>query len=92
MNYTFRTKNPPPVPPPPNMNMDLDVLLLRENIREYDRIVDDVVRRAKAQANIVKEWDREMEKQRDTQYRLMFDDVIREIQYRCKVYNGPLQI
>ena len=74
-------------------NMELDVLLLRENIREYDRIVDDIVRRAKAQANIVKEWDREMEKQRDTQYRLMFDDVIREIQfYSCKMYNGSLQI
>jgi hypothetical protein len=103
MNYTFQRVGPKPVAKPtvasPHPNTipihELEILLLRENLREYSKIVDDIVRRAKEQEGIVKEWDREIERQRDMQYKLMFDDVIREIQfleYSCKVYNGPLQI
>lgn len=78
MNYTFQLKGQKP-----NKNHlpELDIMLLRENIREYDRIVDDIVRRSKEQERIVKEWDREMERQKDLQYRFMFDDVIREFQF-----------
>jgi hypothetical protein len=86
MNYTFQlrgaktivntSQSPNTIPIP-----EIEVVLLQENLREYSRIVDDVVRRAKEQDIIVKEWDREIEKQRDLQYRFMFDDVIREIQF-----------
>jgi len=86
MNYTFQlrgaktivntSQSPNTIPIP-----EIEVVLLQENLREYSRIVDDVVRRAKEQDIIVKEWDREIEKQIDLQYRFMFDDVIREIQF-----------
>ena len=78
MNYTFQLRVPKQNS---NQISELDVMLIRENIREYDRIVDDIVRRTKEQERIVKEWDREIERQRDAQYRLIFDDVIREFQF-----------
>ncbi len=89
MNYTFQLRGPKPVASQlvtiqsssQIPVQELDLVLLRENIKEYDRIVDDIVLRAKEQDGIVKEWDREIEKQRDMQYRLMFDDVIREVQF-----------
>jgi hypothetical protein len=61
-------------------------LLLRENIREYENIVDTIVQRTREQERIVREWDIEMERLTEIQYRMYYDDVVREFNHKVREY------
>jgi hypothetical protein len=60
--------------------------LLRENIREYENIVDTIVQRTREQERIVREWDIEMERLTERQYRMNYDDVVREFNHKVREY------
>ena len=66
-------------------------LLLRENNREYENTVDTIVQRTREQERIVREWDIEMERLLERQYRMNYDDVVREFTFMVRnytLYNG----
>ena len=61
-------------------------LLIRENNREYENTVDTIVQRAREQERIVREWDIEMERLLERQYRMNYDDVVREFNHKVREY------
>ena len=82
-DYGFRMRT---ITPPSSEYEPLDVLLLRENIREYEQTVDNIVQRAKEQEKIVREWDIELKRISDRQYRMTYDDVVREFKHKVREY------
>jgi hypothetical protein len=60
-------------------------LLLREN-NEYENTVDTIVQRTREQERIVREWDIEMERLLERQYRMNYDDVVREFNHKVREY------
>ena len=61
-------------------------LLLRENNREYENTVDTIVQRTREQERIVREWDIEMERLLERQYKMNYDDVVREFNHKVREY------
>jgi hypothetical protein len=55
-------------------------------IREYENIVDTIVQRTREQERIVREWDIEMERLTEIQYRMNYDDVVREFNHKVREY------
>ena len=55
-------------------------------IREYENIVDTIVQRTREQERIVREWDIEMERLTERQYRMNYDDVVREFNQKIREY------
>jgi len=55
-------------------------------IREYENIVDTIVQRTREQERIVREWDIEIERLTERQYRMYYDDVVREFNQKIRDY------
>ena len=54
--------------------------------REYENTVDTIVQRTREQERIVREWDIEMERLLERQYRMNYDDVVREFNHKVREY------
>jgi len=60
-------------------------------IREYENIVDTIVQRTREQERIVREWDIEMERLTERQYRMNYDDVVREFNHKVREFNHKVR-
>jgi hypothetical protein len=77
MIYTFVTKKPVPVPA--NIHTSAPLCIM-DSINEYEKEVEKMEKRIELEKQIVEEWDRELDKQRQLYYNIKRYDVIRELE------------